>query len=63
MMHGFVAGLVMVGTIFTWTGCKPPEQVDLNEIPGGVSKFRDGPVLCYTYWGKGISCLYLPEGN
>lgn len=37
-------------------GPRPPVQ---EELPRGVDKFRDGDVICYTYFQRSISCVKL----
>lgn len=32
---------------------------DNQLLPQGVKKFKDGSITCYTYFGTGISCLYI----
>jgi hypothetical protein len=39
--------------------CEAPAKV--SGLPNGVTKFRDGDVVCYTRYSQGISCVVHPK--
>ncbi len=44
-------------------GCSDNALNTPDGLPGSIGKFRDGNVICYTYFQHAMSCVVMEDGN